>query len=423
MIQKPLTAQERAPDSVSLTIIGDRPIARSSRKVFSRVAPSIAAIFFYLCLNLIASFGFPSLFQDLFAWQNHSICWWTVKNFRESTGQADVLLVGSSLMCRVVNEGDATYLNHCVNGIGHHQSRYLENKLSNILATQRGGSMFRHYRSISLAVGGMNASDVAAIVPPLMTREKKPSAIVYGIGPRDLFDNSLESAAHAPAFRLAEKMQELDTEFQQHARPGREAQFKFRMNRILHFCLPVYQHQDELSIAFRRQAKAAIDQICPKPAMCSVPPLSLIEKAQLHLVADDVENWCLVKPDDHLHPDRFDFNNNYYLSYNPFKPALYNHQLFFLDRFLKFSQQNGIKVIMVKMPLRQDNFSLMVPNFYNIYSRDIDRLAAASGAVVVDPAALTSFTDDDFTDTVHMTGKGSCKLIDTIAPIVARWVP
>ncbi len=75
------------------------------------------------------------------------------------------------------------------------------------------------------------------------------------------------------------------------------------------------------------------------------------------------------------------------------------------------------------MPLRQDNYSMMVPNFYSMYSRDLDRLAAEHGAVVIDPKELAKFTDDDFTDTAHMNGKGGCKLVEAIAPAVARWLP
>jgi hypothetical protein len=415
--------QEKAATSIPPTIVGERPIAPTPQRVFSQIAPSIAAILLYFCLNLLAQCNFPTLFHDLFIWQNHSVCWWTVKNFKESATKADVLLIGSSLMCRVVNEGDATYLNHWVNGFAHNRSQCLEDKLSTIIATRRSGAAPRHYRTISLAVGGLNVSDVSALVPPLMTREKKPSAIIYGIAPRDLFDNSIESAADSSAFRLAEKMQELDAASQHHARYSREAQFKLGVNRILQFCLPIYRYQDELNIAFRRQASTVIDHICPKPTRCSLPPFSLIAKAQLHLNADDVQQWCLVKPYNPLRPDRFDFDNNYFMSYNPFKPVIYQHQLFFLDRFLKFGQQNGIKVILIKMPLRQDNYSMMVPNFYNMYSRDLDRLAKEHGAAVIDPTELTKFTDDDFTDTAHMNGKGGCKLVESIAPAVARWLP
>ena len=380
--------------------------------VRAKLSAAVAAIVLYLCGNLLTSFCAPSLAHDLFAWQNHDACWWTVKNFKDSQGHADVLLLGSSLMCRVVNEGDATYLKRPVNALGHFRSQHLEDALS--------AGQSHHYQTISLAVGGMNASDVSTLVPPLLTTDKLPSAIVYGIGPRDLFDNSLESAADAPAFRLAEKLQSFDSEVQKNARPSREAQFKLAINRILQFALPLYRFQDELSVALRRQSLIAINALVPEPRACSIQPLSTIQKAQLHLVPADMDNTCLVKPDDPVHPDIFDFNNNYFMSYNPFRPALYRRQLFFLDRFLKFGTEDGIKIILVKMPLRADNLTLMVPNFYSLYNQDIDRLARANGAVVVDASKTAKFSDSDFTDTVHLSGGGACKLIDALAPIVAR---
>ncbi len=389
-----------------------------------RFAPSVVAVLLFLILNLLACWAFPSLFQDSFEWQNRNGCWWAVKNFRDLPEKADVLLVGSSLMCRVVNEGDATYLNHPLNALEHYRSRLMEDILAYLHASsQEGSSKIRHYRTVSLAVGGMNASDVATLVPPLLTPDKTPSAIVYGIGPRDLFDNSLESPADTAPFRLAEKMQELDEESQRNARPGREAQFKIAVNRLLNLSLPIYHYQEEFSIAFRRRLKDVMDTLIPKPAICDLPPISNIARIKLHHVAEDVKNICIVKPDDTSHPDKFDFNDNYFLSYNPFKPALYRRQLFFLNRFLKFGEEKGIKIFLVKMPLRQDNYSLMVPNFYNIYSHDIDRLAAEHGATVIDASKLASFTDKDFTDTVHLTGRGGCKLIETISPIIYRNLP
>ena len=403
---------------------------RASRSSIPNISAAIVAIVLYLAVNGMASLYLPVLMQDLLAWQNHDACWWTVKNFKDTPGRADVLMLGSSLMCRVINEGDATYLNHPLNAMAHFRSEHLEDALSNLHSTMRSAGATSpdsgsvpHYRSISLAVGGMNASDVSTLVPPLLTAEKTPAAIVYGIGPRDLFDNSLESAADAPAFRLAEKLQTFDAETQKNARPSREAQFKLAINRILQFVLPLYRYQDELVVAFRRQSLAAIDILAPKPSACALPPLTTVQRAQLHLVASDAENECLVKPDDPLHPDHFDFNNNYFMSYNPFRPALYRRQLFFLNRFLKYSTSHGIKTFVVKMPLRADNLSLMVPNFYDLYNRDVDLIAQANGVTVIDASKAAQFSDSDFTDTVHLSGRGACKLIDAIAPVISDRLP
>jgi hypothetical protein len=276
------------------------------------------------------------------------------------------------------------------------------------------------YSSASLAVGGMNVSDVAAMVPPLLNAANKPSIIVYGIGPRDFHDNSLESPADAPSFRLGEKLKTVPDEAQKYARPTREAQFQYQTNKILRSFFGIYKIQDELAVWFRRQTQAVFDRIEPKPATCSLPEFDDNQKQRLHLVTPDAGSYCRVPPDDPTHPLKFDFQNNYYMSYNPFKPVLYRRQLYFFDRFLQYAQDQGIKVVVVKMPLRADNFQMMVPNFYHLYETDVATIARRHGADLVDGAEVASFNDADFTDTVHLTGTGASKLVEGIAPYVSQ---
>ncbi|MFN8554123.1 MAG: hypothetical protein U0103_21825 [Candidatus Obscuribacterales bacterium] len=61
----------------------------------------------------------------------------------------------------------------------------------------------------------------------------------------------------------------------------------------------------------------------------------------------------------------------------------------------------------------------MMPNFYQLYKADIARHAAKYHAQVVDLFDAKSFTDNDFIDTVHLTGHGSAKLVNKLADLVA----
>lgn len=418
-IYKTETAGASPPTSETLRVSPESARisgAAKTSKTMRGVSAAVVAVISFCCLNGVAGLAFADRMREPFELQNHDAAWWAVKNFKELKGKTDVVLLGSSLMCRVVNEGDATFLNRPVNALGHYRSLHLE---SGIIASLPPLQK-HHYRSASLAVGGMNVSDVALLVPPLLVGERKPSVIVYGIGPRDMFDNSLESPADSPAFRLAEKITPLGNDIEQICKPSREARFKLAFNDILHSAFSLYRYQDELATSLRRTIKAAVDSFIPKPATSLTLAFDTTQKTLMHLLPADVENVCEVKPDDPQHHEHFDFTNNYFMSYNPFRPALYKRQLFFLDRFLKQCDKDGIKVVLVKMPLRSDNFKLMAPNFYNLYSQDVARLAQVNHATLVDGAAVARFADDDFTDTVHLTGTGSCKLVDAISPIVSR---
>jgi len=97
----------------------------------------------------------------------------------------------------------------------------------------------------------------------------------------------------------------------------------------------------------------------------------------------------------------------------------YNAQLYYLDSLLRFAEEKGVKVILVNMPLRKDNLTAMMPNYYELYKSDIAKHAAKYHAQVVDLFNTDTFTDDDFIDTVHLTGHGSIKLVDKLAAAVA----
>ena len=416
-------AFEVTPDNVSAVNILSEHIRwskqskaqGSARPSFVRYSVTVAAVLIFVLLNVYAQYAWAPVLSNRFVFQNRDSCWWAANNFISLKKSPGILLVGSSLMCRVVNEGDATFLHHSLNAGEHYRSEHLEQLLS---------SPQRSYRTTSLAVGGMNASDVGSLVPALIKKDKKPYAIIYGIAPRDLFDNSLTSPSDAVGFRLAEKIYDFEPPVMAMAYHSREAQFNCFVNRCLRAMVPIYNFQDELSIFLRRIFKFHIDSNLPRAAVCdsTVATFSQIQLTKLNLLPEDTQNNCLVKPDDPQHPDQFDFRNNYFLSYNPFKPALYRRQVFFLERFLKYTHDQGIKTVVIKMPLRRDNYGLMPPLFYQVYSRDIDRLSREYGAMVIDAAASPSFTDSDFTDTVHMSGFGSCKLVELIAPTIKKFL-
>ena len=189
-----------------------------------RVSCALAALLLFLLINFSSGRLLGHCIKDRFALQNRDGCWWAVRHFKDLTYKPDIVLAGSSLMCRIINEGDATFLNRSINALAHYRCEHLEQLLSSD----------KPIKTASLAVGGMNASDVDSLIPSLLMGSKKPAAIVYGIGPRDLFDNSLVSPADTSPYKLAQKIGAVSDQIQMLARPTREAKFKYKANKILY---------------------------------------------------------------------------------------------------------------------------------------------------------------------------------------------
>lgn len=78
-----------------------------------------------------------------------------------------------------------------------------------------------------------------------------------------------------------------------------------------------------------------------------------------------------------------------------------------------------MNVILVNMPLREDNLTAMMPNYYELYKSDVAKHAAKYHARVVNLFDTKTFTNDDFIDTVHLTGHASIKLVNKLADAVA----
>ncbi|MDR3617393.1 MAG: DUF1574 family protein [Candidatus Obscuribacterales bacterium] len=349
---------------------------------------------------------------DSFQFQNQDIGWWTVNNFRQLQKRADVLLIGSSLMCRVTNEGEATYLNHDLNGNEHHRCQHMEDLLAQ--------DLHRKVLTTSLSVPGMNASDASVVFSELVKDGKIPDVIVYGIAPRDFLDNGLEVPANTSLYQLMEKTGQLQ-DVANLSRLTRTDRAKYAANKVLRRIFPLYDKQTELSIIFRRAAKQELAKTLPAPAICELPTLDKVTKSLLHLVPEDSDPYCHVTPYDESHPNTADFKNCYLVSYNPFRPGLYNPQMKFLDRFLKIAKSRNIQVILVNMPLRKDSFNLMPPNLHNLYMQDAQRIATANGANFVD-MQHSGFNDADYDDQVHLTGRGASKFVELLTPKLVPYI-
>jgi lysophospholipase L1-like esterase len=99
---------------------------------------------------------------------------------------------------------------------------------------------------------------------------------------------------------------------------------------------------------------------------------------------------------------------------------LFKCQTQFLDRFLSLAQRQGIRVVIVNMPLTDANMSLMPPGSYARYSAVVQQACATYGADLLDlNQGGSGFTTQDFKDTAHMNAEGGKKFLDKIAQRLA----
>lgn len=364
-----------------------------------------------LCLFACLDFSFRATVDsgrfNRFEAANHRWTWWQVKGYKELPYTPDVVLFGSSLLTRIVNEGDATYLQAPINATKHNRSRQLED---GVLA--RTGVPIK---SFAFNLAGMHASDAAVVANGLL-REKTPSTIIYTIAPRDLLDNLLEAPYTTEQFELMSHTSELG-ELASHARLSKLDRVGFWFADLCNKICAVSQCKYELATTFERNYRNVVIPILDAKVGSKkiIPPLAIGIKTSAFDYAENLP----VAPEDLNNIEKNDNLQCYRFCYQPFRPKLYNAQLYYLDYFLRFAQERGVKVILVNMPLREDNLTAMMPNFYKLYKSDIAKHAAKYNAQVVDLFDTKTFVDADFIDTVHLTGHGAVKLVDKLAEAVA----
>jgi hypothetical protein len=336
---------------------------------------------------------------SVFSWQPKNLEWWTVNTYRSLRERPCVVLIGSSLMAQISNEGDATYLEQRLDARIHHRSIHLESLIQNKFS--------RIIRTASLSIPGAHCSDVALLALNLFTPPRKPDLVVFGIAPRDLMDNTLSSPASTLTFRLMEKIGDIgELEFEGRPQPAERAELT--ANKVLGLVFPAYRFQNELSLGWLRSVDDILNSVIPNPGKVHPEELVALGFALPH---QDLKVPFFSLPYSTSSNYKDDVSKLYRRIYNPFDETRYKLQLRFLTRFLTICKDRNIKVMLVNMPLRSDSYHLMPTAFYERYERDLKQASADNGAVFVDMHDSPRFRDTDFIDQVHLSGSAAGKFL------------
>ncbi|HEY9683787.1 MAG TPA: DUF1574 family protein [Oculatellaceae cyanobacterium] len=377
------------------------------------VSTAVLAALSFVGVNYALGASLRLVNPDRFQMQTHNWAWWATKALLEHNQPVDVLLMGSSLVQRVVDDGDATYLNRPLDARFHRNSCMLEEKLSAL--------WHRPVRTWSYAVGGLHASDAAIVTKTLIRGEHQPGAIVYGIAPRDLMNNLLAAPCATETFKLMSHLaDQSDVAYQ--ARTTNGEKLDYVVSTTFEKTLPLYAYRSELAQVFRRRVKQEVSELADSHLGGSnaAQQLDLAERIKLQMMPEECDNELLTLPYNRSASASEDSKNSYLCCYRPFRPKFYNAQKYFLEAMLKTCSDRGIQVVFVNMPLRKDNFDVMEPGFYERYLRDLRGLASRYQASVVDMNRQDLFSDRDFSDQVHLTGDGAIKLVTLSSPALGQ---
>ncbi len=306
-------------------------------------------------------------------------------------------------MLSVVHDGDATYLKKSQDAVYHHRSYYLEH----LLKQRSLGDL----STFSMAIGGQMASDAFAIVSTLFNSADRPKVIVYGIAPRDFIDSMFLDPASTETYRFMTKAGNRSLT----ATAGHNSFWNKTNSAAEHACFLYDRRLDFVAIGQRwaRTFLSAILNIQDFDTVNAPPELKLI--AKVNQPEEAGPNQWLASPYD---PHRSTFRDNlpeYKQRYSLFKPKVYQTQIAYFERFLKYCRDTGINVVLVNMPITAENMAILPDGIYRRYSLDVARLAQQYDVKLVDFNKPGIFPHSQFADSVHVNGLGAERFLELLS--------
>lgn len=301
------------------------------------------------------------------------------------------VLLGSSLVMAPVWTCDKTHFNDADPPTMHHQSRWLEQLLKDKGLTEQ--------RVVSLALAGEVVSDAYIITDKLLTGDKKPDAIVFGIAPRDLMDDTLSAEALTPVFQRLVGIEDL-TRIAGLSFSTMQEKSDFVLGRIL----SLYALRGRLQTVPVAQYKRMLVKVIGEGNQSKPASKTLADGFMMH----KDRNWVWQKS-----------KEEYKERYKCFSQTQFQKQRMYLNALLQLAAQRDIKMILVNMPLSADNLSLLPEGLYDSYLATIRKAAESHNATLVDLSRDGKYTDEHFYDTVHLNPIGGERFIQQVSDAVA----
>lgn len=335
-----------------------------------------------------------------YAQSNKSWAWWVAKSFRESP-KPDVAILGSSLMVATTIDGDATYLDKGVDQVLHHRSQYLEHLLQ-----ERTGKPFR---TQALAIGGQMATDTYALSTVLLSGDKKPDYVVWGIAPRDFVDGCFkypDSSATAKYMRKVADGRDV---------LGLRTGINERIEDALGSCLYFYRHKDQIVDKVDSTTRRVMKQFGWVELDTKKLPEILQYWVIEHFAEHEPTGKWLAGPYSKAQQAWSDNTTEYKARYVPFNKKIWTQQIKYFEKALAYFRDNGIRVYIVNMPITQQNENIMPEGMYSTFHSATSELSRKYGAEYIDMNDKTLFPVENFRDTVHMNGLGATRFWELFA--------
>lgn len=408
-----------------------RPMSDKAKTTSLITSRTLAAFILFVMANVLIVSAVPKEKKELTAKiltdnpnekrQKGRWVWWVSRNYLKDHPDADIALMGSSMMSSAVYSSEANYLQKNVDCVTDKKSEMLSDMLEERLSVDKKAYVF--------AMGGAMASDHYLVSNTLFNEKHKPKLVVVGVNPRDFIDNTMPSVSSTEPFYFLAPYANLgalsDSAF---IDPIERLEWIINdhlpimaVGRVIKDTIPKISRQasDKLSVALTGKSNLK-DPVADQGEEEKVASAGKETKTTEDVLNAIYGKQSEVKPGVWVIPPRpfYHFVNNmheYQRRYkNPY-PSIYGPQKRFFNAFLKDLKDKDIEVLVLGMPSLWPNRALLPDKFWNDFRQSISTSCEKNGATWVDLTADKRFNNRDYLDTVHLNRRGGDKLLEIIA--------
>ncbi|CAN5485519.1 hypothetical protein BH10CYA1_BH10CYA1_23580 [soil metagenome] len=253
---------------------------------------------------------------------------------------------------------------------------YFVNQFNPLLGTS-------NFVTLNMGTDGAMISDSSLLVRKCLTDQKKPRFIVLGVAPRDFGDGTRPYDSYH--FKTLAKLKDF---INLHAMylPDIEGKLYF----IYEKSAPIFQHR-----GYAQNYFAQLSNMFWHGGESTAP---VDELEQIKTRQSSADSWINVI-------------NRYREIYAKLRPALIKKQMDFLALFIQERQTAQTKLLVINMPLAEDNRQLLPPGFYEKFRKELADVVTRNGAEFLDLGSAPEFERKDFFDCAHLNAQGCRKLM------------
>lgn len=325
-----------------------------------------------------------------------------------------IVILGSSIVTAPIVQAEALYLKAPFPRHVKRTCEYAEQLLSKKLDVKP--------HVVSMAVSGCMVSDAYLVAKNLLNQPHKPAAIIYGIAPRDVQDNTLPGIESSETFKVIAHIDDLPPLLSDAGRS-----FESKIDLILSRIAPLYNYRSDVNTYAIWRTKKTMERYLPWVMFDKYDDTLVLAPRKQGLFPEEAGGTLMAFPGMALeHHDLGKTNEDYRNRYQPLKPALIDVQFNYLGELLELAARRNVPIAVVNMPLSKTNQDLMPAGFYESYHQRLNELCASRQVPIVDLNKAQYTKNDLYVDGVHIKPEISQQLLEemcgacTIESIASR---